>query len=358
MRVKLEEVCKRIYAGGDVPKNRYSEKKTDKFAVPIYANAEKDEGLYGYTDDARENDVSITVAARGTIGYTAIRREPFLPVVRLITVVPDLSKVSERYLYFALRNCKPKSNGTSIQQLTVPDIKKNSIRLIELSEQEQIADVLDSILRIIELRKLELEKLDELIKARFVELSSIWAPQWKPEPLFAYLEDITYGFTNPMPDADEGPWKITAKDVVDGRVDFKTARKTTQEAYDSLTDKSKPQIGSVLLTKDGTLGRTAVVENENICVNQSVAVLKVNNRVLPRFLEILLRTPEYQREMLKDSGGGTIKHIYITKVDKMMIMVPSVEQQKDFLKFVAQVDKSLRKESKVVQTKEQHCAFR
>ena len=53
MRVKLEDVCKRIYAGGDVPKDRYSEVKTAEYSVPIYANAEKDNGLYGYTDKAK-----------------------------------------------------------------------------------------------------------------------------------------------------------------------------------------------------------------------------------------------------------------------------------------------------------------
>ena len=170
MRVKLDKVCKRIYAGGDVPKDRYSTVKTAEYAIPIYANAEKDNGLYGYTDTARENELSITVAARGTIGFTAIRREPFLPVVRLITVVPDLSTVSERYLYYALRNCKPASSGTSIPQLTVPDIKKNEIELYSLSVQETIADKLDAVGRVIELRQQQLQKLDELVKARFIEL--------------------------------------------------------------------------------------------------------------------------------------------------------------------------------------------
>ena len=170
MRVKLDKVCKRIYAGGDVPKDRYSTVKTAEYAIPIYANAEKGNGLYGYTDTARENELSITVAARGTIGFTAIRREPFLPVVRLITVVPDLSTVSERYLYYALRNCKPASSGTSIPQLTVPDIKKNEIELYSLSVQETIADKLDAVGRVIELRQQQLQTLDELVKARFVEM--------------------------------------------------------------------------------------------------------------------------------------------------------------------------------------------
>ena len=165
MKVKLDKVCKRIYAGGDVPKDRYSTVMTSEYTVPIYANAEKDDGLYGYTDTARENELSITVAARGTIGFTAIRREPFLPVVRLITVVPDVTKVSERYLYYALRSCKPTSSGTSIPQLTVPDIKKNEIELYSLPVQEKIADKLDVVVRIIALRQQELQRLDDLVKA-------------------------------------------------------------------------------------------------------------------------------------------------------------------------------------------------
>ena len=187
------------------------------------------------------------------------------------------------------------------------------------------------------MRKKEIFELDNLIKARFVEMSN----NWKVEelPLSDYLDDITYGFTNPMPDSEDGPWKITAKDVVNGEVNYETARKTTQEAYDLLTGKSKPIVGDVLLTKDGTLGRTAIVEVENICVNQSVAVLRCNSRVLPRFMALLLQLPEYQNEMIKNSGGGTIKHIYITKVDKMLVKIPEIECQKEYIEFVEQVDK-------------------
>lgn len=143
-----------------------------------------------------------------------------------------------------------------------------------------------------------------------------------------------------MPDAKEGPWKVTAKDVVNGKVNYDTARKTTVQAFEELTAKSKPTVGDVLLTKDGTLGRCAVVEEDGICVNQSVAVLKCNEKILPKFLTILLQMPEYQREMLKNAGGGTIKHIYITKVVDMLIVVPTISQQMEFLSFVEQVDKS------------------
>ena len=169
-----------------------------------------------------------------------------------------------------------------------------------------------------------------------MEKSKEW--QAVPGQLNEFLEDITYGFTNPMPDAEEGPWKVTAKDVVNGHINILTARKTTNEAFERLTNKSKPRKGDVLLTKDGTLGRVAVVDVENLCVNQSVAVMRCNNKIYPEFLAMILQMPEYQRKLLEDSGGGTIKHLYITKVDKMLISVPDLVIQKDLLMFAKRVE--------------------
>ena len=112
------------------------------------------------------------------------------------------------------------------------------------------------------------------------------------------------------------------------------------KAFDELTQKSKPIKGDILLTKDGTLGRVALVEHEDICVNQSVAVLRCNVRVLPAFLFYLLQMPEYQREMISNAGGGTIKHIYITKVDKMLVGVPELSIQSAFLFFANRAEKN------------------
>ncbi len=171
-------------------------------------------------------------------------------------------------------------------------------------------------------------------------MSSLWNKTAEPEPLANYISNITYGFTNPMPDTEEGPWKVTAKDIVDGKIDFTTARKTSPEAYASLTDKSRPIVGDVLLTKDGTLGRTALVEESGICINQSVASIRCNERIIPQFLNTLLQMPEYQEKLLADAGGVTVRHLYITRVDKMLITVPDLAVQKEWLAFVEQSDKS------------------
>jgi type I restriction enzyme S subunit len=142
-----------------------------------------------------------------------------------------------------------------------------------------------------------------------------------------------------MPDAEEGPWKLTAKDVVDGRINYATARRTTISAFkNSLTDKSRPRLGDVLLTKDGSIGRVAVVDREGICINQSVALLRPNKLIDSFFLKYLLFSPYYQGVMEGDSDGSTIKHIYITRVDKMQVAVPSMAEQKAILAVVGSID--------------------
>nr|WP_257219806.1 restriction endonuclease subunit S [Acinetobacter sp. YH12224] len=168
-----------------------------------------------------------------------------------------------------------------------------------------------------------------------------------------YLEFITYGFTNPMPDSDTGPWKVTAKDIVNGKINFTTARKTTQVAYEQkLTNKSRPKVDDILLTKDGSLGRLAIVKNENLCVNQSVAVLRVNNKILPEYLYYLLSSPKYQSQMLGEADGTVIKHIYITRVAKMEVDIPSLEEQRKVIKILKSLDQKNNLNNQINQTLE------
>ncbi len=138
-------------------------------------------------------------------------------------------------------------------------------------------------------------------------------------------ERITYGFTNPMPTTSEGPWMVTAADVADGRINYRSARHTSQAAFDTdLTEKSRVRVGDVLLTKDGTLGRVAIVDRPNVCINQSVAVLRPAPEILPQFLAWTLRSPGMQRRLILDVGGSAVKHIYITKVASTRLLLPSL----------------------------------
>jgi len=351
MRVKLDKVCKRIYAGGDVPKDRYSTVKTAEYAIPIYANAEKDNGLYGYTDTARENELSITVAARGTIGFTAIRREPFLPVVRLITVVPDLSTVSERYLYYALRNCKPASSGTSIPQLTVPDIKKNEIELYSLSVQETIADKLDAVGRVIELRQQQLQKLDELIKARFIELfgdpvrNSMGLPT-EPMTTVCAIIDGDRGKNYPKQDefSDTGYCLfLNAKNVTATGFSFENRMFITKEKDNALHN-GKLERGDVVLTTRGTLGNLAFYDDsvpfENVRINSGMVILRMNKSVMTEVFFVEQFKLQLQSIKGKIASGSAQPQLPISTMSKIRILLAPMALQEQFAAFVEQIDKS------------------
>ncbi|MGG7048818.1 restriction endonuclease subunit S [Campylobacter sp. M4] len=105
--------------------------------VAIYANAEKDDGLYGWTNQARVQKPSITISARGTIGYVSLRNEPFFPIVRLIVITPKPT-ISINYLYYALKEKHINGNGANIPQLTVPMVKNIKIPLPPLQTQQKI----------------------------------------------------------------------------------------------------------------------------------------------------------------------------------------------------------------------------
>jgi len=164
---------------------------------------------------------------------------------------------------------------------------------------------------------------------------------------YCRLEDvcslITYGFTNPMPTTPSGVYMVTAKDVRDGRIDKETARFTSHEAYNTLlTDKSRPVSNDILVTKDGTLGRTAIVRNEVVCINQSVALLRPQKDESAEYLHLLLGSPQYQQTMLDQAGGSAVKHIYITTLAKMDIALPSsYDQMQRIVQFFASFDDAL-----------------
>ncbi|MDP8520299.1 restriction endonuclease subunit S [Campylobacter coli] len=140
----LEEISENISAGGDKPKN-CTESKTAKNQIPVYANGVNNNGLVGYTDKATIIKPSLTISARGTIGFVCIRKEPYFPIVRLISLIPCENILCLHYLYFCLNFFIAKGEGSSIPQLTIPKFKSLQIPLPPLKEQEQIAKHLDEL---------------------------------------------------------------------------------------------------------------------------------------------------------------------------------------------------------------------
>ncbi|MBK8516518.1 MAG: restriction endonuclease subunit S [Saprospiraceae bacterium] len=167
---KIEKVCKAIFAGGDKPKKFFSIEKTDELTVPIYANAIPNNGLLGYTKEASVNEKAITIAARGSgTGHVELREKPFLPIVRLITIVPNLDIVHIKYLYCFLKNIDIKGGGSAIPQLTIPMVKQFQIHLPSIEEQTQIVQEIESRLSVCD--KMEQSINESIIKAEALRQS-------------------------------------------------------------------------------------------------------------------------------------------------------------------------------------------
>lgn len=165
----LGEVCE-VIAGGDVPKNNFSKIRTEKYQIPIYTNGEKNKGLYGFTSMPRICKTSITVSARGTIGYIELREEPFYPAIRLIAITPKHDNINTFYLKYAISRLIISSSGTSIPQLTVPMFKKYKIPIpTDKEEQKEIVKKLDKGFELIdslkETAKKNLDNAKELFKS-------------------------------------------------------------------------------------------------------------------------------------------------------------------------------------------------
>ena len=165
----LGHVCEELFAGGDVPKENSSKVKTEKFNIPIFTNGEKKMGLYGFTNTPRVTQPSITVSARGTIGYSEIRNEPFYPAIRLIVLTPKTDVMDLFFLKSLVKNIDFIHSGTSIPQLTVPMIKEYPIKYPALELQKTLVQDLDKLneetQRLESLYQRKLTALDELKKS-------------------------------------------------------------------------------------------------------------------------------------------------------------------------------------------------
>jgi type I restriction enzyme S subunit len=133
-----------VKAGGDISKDNVSEIKTEKFKYPVFANSDKNYGLYGFSDIFKIETNAITVTGRGNLGVAVPRYEPFYPIVRLLVLIPKC----EFNVYFGatqINNINFHSESTGVPQLTVPQLSKYEICYPVVKEQTKIANFLTAI---------------------------------------------------------------------------------------------------------------------------------------------------------------------------------------------------------------------
>lgn len=263
----------------------------------------------------------------------------------------DPSSLDRRYLLYFLRQDFIRDAGErrmtgSAGQRRVPRtfLEELAIPLPPLDEQRRIAAILDQADDLRHNRRKTLERLELLRENFFVDMFG--------HPLFPKNEyqgatfgdvttRITYGFTSPMSHLNAGIPILTAKNIRNGYIDLENVHYADQNEYDALTSKSKPDIGDILVTKDGTIGRCAIVEERDpLCINQSVALVKPKtSHVHPVYLLGYMLSSPVQGVFKGMSKGNAMAHLQITELAKLPIPLPSLQLQRDFATRMAEIDK-------------------
>lgn len=166
---KMIEISK-LNSGGDRPKI-YSDTKTNECCFPIFSNGLQDEGLYGYTNKATMPSDTITVSARGAnIGEVFYRKEVFLPIVRLITIIPDSNYVHSKYLYYYLKKVKIEGSGSAQPQITVPFFSRHKIVIPkDVEYQKKVAYILSAYDNLIENNNKRIKLLEQMAENLYKE---------------------------------------------------------------------------------------------------------------------------------------------------------------------------------------------
>lgn len=158
----IDDIAK-ISAGGDRPEV-FSNIKTEACSIPIYSNGIVDDGLYGFTNEPRINEESVTVSARGTIGFVCYRNHPYVPIVRLLVFIPkDKSTVTPLYLFFLLSNTKLEGDGAVQLQLTAPKTKEIEIVIPTAGVIQDFTRRIEPLVYYKQCLKREIEALKNLI---------------------------------------------------------------------------------------------------------------------------------------------------------------------------------------------------
>ena len=341
------------YYGGDIPWVKTGDLKSEYlYEVEDFITKE---GLKNSSAKLYEPDTVLIAMYGATIGATSILKmdactnQACAAFKKNDTVIPE-------YLYYFLKSQKVKfvkdGVGGAQPNISAGYLKKVEMELPSLDEQRAIVEVLDKTTNIMVMRNQEIASLDNLIKARFVELFGDLANpkcQWKKEKLVDACknpDDIKCGPFGTQLSKDEycssgvAVWEIPQinSGFATQPTHFLTDEKANQlEAYSIKS-------GDIAMSRKGNVGRCAVFPEtmEDGIIHSDVLRIRIDNDlVLPVFMMHQLHysgAVQHQIELV--SSGAIMAGINVTKLKQIEVHIPPLELQNQFADFVKQVDKS------------------
>ena len=354
-KIKLKDACK-ILNGFAFKSGKYVE---SGIRIIRIANVQK-----GYVEDEKpafypeseesairdymlnENDLLLSLT--GNVGRVALLDKKRLPAalnqrVACLRVKDD--RVIKDYLYFALlsnkfeNDCIKSSKGIAQKNMSTEWLKEYEIPLPSKQDQQKVIDSLKRLTVVLQDKTSQIEKLDNLVKARFVEMFN---RDFNNAVELGNVCDVRDGTHDSPKYHDEGYPLVTSKNICDGEIDFSTCSLIQKEDFDKINKRSKVDIGDILMPMIGTVGNPIIVNTDKEFAIKNVALIKFKDDavVLNSFIKALLESDYFDRAVLSKTKGGTQKFISLGDIRKLEFNLPPIELQNQFATFVAQVDKS------------------
>ncbi|MBC5717190.1 restriction endonuclease subunit S [Flintibacter faecis] len=259
----------------------------------------------------------------------------------------DFQKIVPKYLETVLRSPRSvryyssKFNGSvkRRERITDSDFLAMEIPFPSKEQQQYAVDVLEKVCSMTTLYQQQLQKLDELVKARFVEMFSSCQHIASMNELCSIITDGTH---QPPKFQDNGIPFIFVSNLVNNTVTYNAEKFISEETYGELYKRTPIEIGDLLLSTVGSYGHVAVVvEDKKFLFQRHIAYLKPKHEIVNSFyLYAALLSPDGQRQIEEKVKGIAQKTLNLSEIKTILIPLPSIEEQKNFEVFIKQVDKS------------------
>lgn len=308
-----------------------------------------DLGFYAgnYPERIEINDGDVLISWSASLGVYVWDKGKALLNQHIFKVVFDKCEVNREYFVYAVRyklkEMESKTHGATMKHIVKKDFDNTLIPFPTLEEQENIANLLDKISTIILVRQQQLQKLDELVKARFVEMFG--DDKYSKMPLINLITEgagLSYGIVQPGDSGTGDMGVLRPVDMVNGEISTHSIKYIDRSIGASF--KKTELVGDeLLITVRGTTGVTALTDSrfKNMNVTRGIAVIRYDRRKInPIYLNAFLNTDESQQYIQEHTRGATLQQINLSDLRVHMIPVPPIELQEKLADFIQQVDKS------------------
>ena len=332
MRVTLGDVCEK---GSSNLKQSDVINKTG--AYPIYGAA----GYLGNVDFYHQDKPYVAVVKDGAgIGRTTLHPAKSSVIGTMQYLLPK-SNVLPEYLYYVVQymHLEKYFTGATIPHIYFKDYKAEQFNLDAMERQKEIVASLQKVETFIKVRQQQLQKLDELVKARFVEMFGDCKSRVSMNELCSIITDGTH---QPPRFQESGIPFIFVSNLVGNVVTYNAEKFISEDTYVELYKRTPIEIGDLLLSTVGSYGHPAVVtEDRKFLFQRHIAYLKPRHNMVNSFyLHSALLAPDGQRQIEEKVKGIAQKTLNLSEIKKIVVPLPTIEEQNQFEKFVNQTDKS------------------